>query len=373
MQQNSLPDQQKSSDGPSPARNPRGGLSQRIVGLARRILVLRTLLALMVLFFGATLYVVYAIWVAAIPTQSDVTDPLYVKVEKGDTLTQVRARLEEAGLDVHPFWLRLAYRIESPKGHMKVGMRALTTPITHAELLRRLWDRPLLDQQVRIPDGAPIWRVRRIVAQADKLTHLASDYTDQRLAKKLGLPDGMALEGWFAPETYRYGSGEEELTVWAHAYAKQKKRLERVWATRPSDSILKSRYELLILASIIEKETGHAQDRALVSSVFHNRLRRGMPLQTDPTVIYGLGPNWNGRITKENLRTPTPYNTYTMKGLPPTPIAMPTVASLEAAMHPAQTDFIFFVAKGGGRSHFTTNLKDHNQAVQQYILNQKTP
>lgn len=348
-------------------------IGRRMVGLARRVLWLRAMLLLLLSIFAVVSYLTYEIWMAPIAQKRGQTRPFYLKVQKGDTLLKVHDRLVENGYAVNDLWLRLAFRLDKPEGTLKAGMRTLDFPLTHAELLHRLFSEPSLDQQFRIPDGAPIWRVRRLMKEELHVTHPTHRLSDQRLAKAIGLPEGMALEGWFAPETYRYGSGEEEITIWKHAYNKQKARLDRIWATRPKDTILKNRYELLILASIIEKETGHADDRDLVSSVFHNRLRLGMPLQTDPTVIYGLGPNWNGRITKENLRTPSPYNTYTMKTLPPTPIAMPTVASIQAAMHPADTDYIFFVAKGGGRSHFTKTLKEHNKAVDQYILNKKNP
>ena len=148
--------------------------------------------------------------------------------------------------------------------------------------------------------------------------------------------------------------------------------MDEAWASRSAEVAVRTPYEALILASIVEKETGERSDRHLVSSVFHNRMKVGMPLQTDPTVIYGLGPAWRGRLTKQDLRSDTPYNTYRIPGLPPTPISMPTPASIEAAVHPAASRYLYFVSRGDGTSEFTTNLKDHNAAVRHFILRKQT-
>ena len=184
----------------------------------------------------------------------------------------------------------------------------------------------------------------------------------------LGIDAG-SLEGWFAPDTYHYTSGSADLAVMKQAVAKQKALLAKAWESRSEAAKVKTPYEALTLASIIEKETGLATDRHLVSSVFNNRLSIGMPLQTDPTVIYGLGEKFSGNITRKDLQTPTPYNTYVIPALPPTPIAAPTWASIEAAVNPADTRFLYFVSKGDGSSHFSQSLAEHNRAVRQFILN----
>ena len=206
-------------------------------------------------------------------------------------------------------------------------------------------------------------------AAAEELEGKTAEMDAEAFAKAVGLPEGMSPEGWFAPDTYRYSSGTDDLPLWRQAYRRQKETLETAWATRPADSVLKTPYEALILASIIEKETSVDADRTKVSSVFHNRLKRGMPLQTDPTVIYGIGPDFNGNLTRADLRRPTPYNTYTMNKLPPTPIAMPSKASIEAAVHPADTKYLYFVARGDGTSEFSRTLAEHNRAVRRFILN----
>jgi UPF0755 protein len=185
---------------------------------------------------------------------------------------------------------------------------------------------------------------------------------------KLGRP-GVAAEGRFFPDTYRYPKNSSDLAVLKQAMQAMDKMLAAAWAQRQSDLALKTPEEALTMASIIEKETGQGADRPLISGVFNNRLRIGMPLQTDPTVIYGLGASFDGNLRRSDLRADTPYNTYTRRGLPPTPIAMPGAASLLAAVQPAHTDALYFVAKGDGSSHFSPSLEEHNRAVNQYQRN----
>ena len=182
---------------------------------------------------------------------------------------------------------------------------------------------------------------------------------------QLGRP-GVHPEGRFFPDTYSYAKGSSDLALLRRALHAMDRRLEAAWAARASDVPLKSPDEALILASIVEKETGRASDRAQIAGVFANRLRVGMLLQTDPTVIYGLGEKFDGNLRRRDLQTDTPWNTYTRPGLPPTPIAMPGKAALLAAVQPASTRALYFVAKGDGSSHFSTNLDEHNRAVNRY-------
>ncbi len=186
----------------------------------------------------------------------------------------------------------------------------------------------------------------------------------------MGLP-GSSVEGWFFPDTYFFATGSSDFDVLARAYRLMRSRLDDAWSKRASDLPLKDPYEALILASIVEKETGSAADRPLIASVFVNRLRLGMRLQSDPTVIYGLGARFDGNLRKRDLETDTPYNTYTRDGLPPTPIALPGQASLEAATRPPKTAYLYFVARGDGTSEFSTNLADHNRAVAKFQLGQR--
>lgn len=300
-------------------------------------------------------------------------DSVDVMVEEGDAAIRVVQKIRDAGLEISGRQMRLLLRwYPDAVSRFRVGLYRFERGVTAKGVLETLMAPPVIDQQVRIPDGAPIWEVQRILDNGVNLKRAAADLSSDALRDKLGLADYPSIEGFIAPDTYRYSSGSTDFSILKMAVARQKKILQSAWEARsPLVSDLKSPYELLILASIIEKETGVKSDRHLVSSVFHNRLKAGMSLQTDPTVIYGLGPNWQGRLTRKDLQTATPYNTYKIPALPPTPISNPTPASIEAAANPADTQYLYFVARGDGSSEFTTNLKDHNRAIQHFIFEKK--
>lgn len=307
-------------------------------------------------------------------------EEIVTAVGEGDNARRVLVRLAEEGLEL-PLWqARLLMRLEPGLARMiHVGRFRFTRGMTPHDVLQTLSGPALVDRQLRIPDGAPIWVIEAILAEAEDLKPDSARLSDAELAKRLGLADiagsggHLSLEGLFAPETYRYGAGTSDVTILRQAAERQRTLLTAAWEGRSTGCAVSTPYELLILASIIEKETGVRSDRHLVSSVFNNRLRIGMPLQTDPTVIYGLGPTFSGNITKRDLKTPTPWNTYVIPGLPPTPIAMPSAASIEAAAHPAETKYLYFVARGDGTSEFSTNLSDHNRAVRRFILKRGAP
>lgn len=296
-----------------------------------------------------------------------------ITVKEGQTAQQALDAMRAAGVTLPSWQVRALLRLEPGLlARIHVGRFRFTEGMTPFDLLKTLSGPALVDQQVRIPDGAPVWEAVAILADAEGLTPDSAKMDDRTLLKTLGLEEYASLEGFLAPETYRYGSGTSDLIILKKAVERQKRLLDEAWASRNELCRAKSAYELLILASIIEKETGEKSDRHLVSSVFNNRLRIGMALQTDPTVIYGLGAGWSGRLRRKDLDTPTPWNTYTFAGLPPTPISMPSAASIEAAAHPADTKFLYFVARGDGTSEFSTNLKDHNRAVQHFIIEKRT-
>ena len=190
---------------------------------------------------------------------------------------------------------------------------------------------------------------------------------ESQIAKILGIPEGRPIEGWLYPDTYHYTAGNSDEMILKRAYNRMSKEVDEIWQDREKNLPYKTPEDLVTMASIIEKETGVGEERGKVASVFINRLRIGMRLQTDPTVIYGLGKNYNGNLTRRDLQQPTAYNTYVISGLPPTPIAMPSRASLEAAAHPDKTSYLYFVADGKGGHVFTTNLQSHNQAVRNYL------
>ena len=228
--------------------------------------------------------------------------------------------------------------------------------LTEADMLRCTWH--VADVPVTAKEG-------QALAKAENLKPDSRALDDAALMAQFGRP-GVAPEGRFYPDTYSYAKGTSDLTVLKRAMIAMDKHLQQAWQSRSANAALKSPEEVLILASIVEKETGKAQDRPEISGVFNNRLRIGMRLQTDPTVIYGLGDAFDGNLRRVHLTTDNPWNTYTRSGLPPTPIAMPGKASLLAAVQPAKTQAIYFVAKGDGSSHFSATLDEHNRAVNRY-------
>ena len=216
------------------------------------------------------------------------------------------------------------------------------------------------------------WRKR--LENAPHLKQTLKDKSEQEIFQLLALPkvskaidEWMKIDGWFYPDTYNYTPNSTDLELLQRAAERMKKALDKAWNERDKGLPLENSYEMLILASIVEKETGIASERPQVASVFINRLKAKMKLQTDPTVIYGMGEDYNGNIRKKDLETPTPYNTYVIDGLPPTPIAMPSEDALQAVAHPAQTEFYYFVADGKGGHKFSRNLNEHNKAVQEYL------
>jgi UPF0755 protein len=219
------------------------------------------------------------------------------------------------------------------------------------------------------------WTLQKMRGELDSnpaLTHDTAGMTDTDLLRAIGATevDKASAEGLFFPDTYLFDKGTSDLAVYKRAYRLMQARLTEAWNTRAQNLPYKTPYEALIMASIVEKETGRASDRPLVAAVFANRLRIGMPLQTDPSVIYGLGPAYGGKLRKKDLQTDTPYNTYTRMGLPPTPIALPGVAALNATLNPAASNALYFVSRGDGSSIFSDNLGDHNKAVDKYIRGQ---
>ena len=239
--------------------------------------------------------------------------------------------------------------------------------VTPRQLLDKMVRGDEVLETVRLSEGHTFAQVRAALAAAPSLKPTTRGLSDGQLMAALGEP-AQSPEGRFFPDTYAYSRGVSDLTVLRRAHAVMLRRLVSLWAERAADLPLKSMDEALILASIVEKETGRDADRGLVAAVFVNRLRIGMPLQTDPTVIYGLGAAFDGNLRKRDLLADTPYNTYTRRGLPPTPIAMPGAASLRAAVQPARSRALYFVARsdGSGGSVFSESLADHNRAVNQF-------
>ena len=249
-----------------------------------------------------------------------------VEVAPGDSGQKVLEKLEAAGLAVHPTLFRLLAKVYDTHQTLKslhVGRYRIETPITPEGLLATFRNGALADDSVRIPDGATLWEVRALFKEAKEMRHETDAMSEAELASALGIAFPTP-EGFFAPDTYQYAPGSTDLKVMKMAVQRQKALLQQLWNEPNRPQTLKTPYQLLILASIVERETGAKNERELVSSVFHNRLGTNMPLQSDPTVIYGLGPNFKGSLKKDDLRRPTPFNTYTLRGLPETPIGSPS-------------------------------------------------
>jgi UPF0755 protein len=291
--------------------------------------------------------------------------PVDLSIEPGTLPRSVAQAVRDAGVDVNADLLYAWFRLSGQGRLIKAGSYELEKGITPQRLLDKLARGEESLRAVTLVEGWNIRQVRAALAKSDQLRPDTQALTEDDLMKLLGRP-GVHPEGRFFPDTYTYSKGSSDARVLKRALRAMDKRLAQAWAQRSPQVVVKTPEEALVLASIVEKETGRPADRTLISAVFQNRLRIGMPLQTDPTVIYGMGEAFNGNLRKVDLQADTPWNTYTRPGLPPTPIAMPGKASLLAAVQPAPGKFLYFVAKGDGTSQFSENLGDHNKAVNKY-------
>jgi UPF0755 protein len=288
-----------------------------------------------------------------------------VTVQAGQSPRQVAQAWADAGVQTPPWLLYEWFRWSGQAASIRAGSYELTIGATPRDLLQRMVKGLEVLESLRLPEGQTLREWRRLLATAPHLSPDSAKLDDAALMAALGSP-GVAAEGRFFPDTYAYGRGSSDLAVLQRAHDAMRRHLDDAWAARDPDTPLRSADEALILASIVEKETGRDEERGLVAGVFTNRLRLGMPLQTDPTVIYGLGAAFDGNLRKRDLLADGPYNTYTRQGLPPTPITMPSLASLQAAVRPTPTKALYFVARGDGSSAFSESLGQHNRAVDQY-------
>ncbi len=290
-------------------------------------------------------------------------------VERGDTLRSVVGRLRAQGIDAgRDLEWRLLARQLGTGGHIQVGEYALEPGITPAQLLRNMRDGRVVRHRFTIIEGWNIRELRAALGDATPLVQTLHDIDDAALMAALGR-EGVHPEGRFLPETYVYDRGDSDLDLLRRAAEALDRALEAAWQARAEDLPIGTPEEALVLASIVEKETGIEEERPMIAGVFTRRLRAGMRLQTDPTVIYGMGADFDGNIRRRDLLTDTPYNTYTRDGLPPTPIAMAGAAALDAATRPEETDALYFVAvgDGSGRHVFSSTLSGHNAAVREYV------
>jgi len=293
------------------------------------------------------------------------TPTVELSIEPGTPPREVAAAWARAGVQIDPDWLYAWFRFSGDARRIRAGSYEIERGTSARSLLQRLVQGDEAFERVRVVEGWTFRQLRAALAAAPHLKQLSAALSEAELMATLGLP-GVPAEGRFFPDTYLYSRGVSDLTVLRRAAALQATRLAEVWASRRADLPLQTPEQALVLASIVEKETGRPADRGQIAGVFINRLRIGMPLQTDPTVIYGLGAQFDGNLRKRDLQADTPYNTYTRRGLPPTPIAMPGLAALRAAVQPDATTALYFVARGDGSSAFSADLAAHNRAVNQY-------
>lgn len=288
-------------------------------------------------------------------------------IAPGTGMAAVARALTAQGLIDEPYTMLAWAYAKDYTGKLRAGEYRIETGITLKQLLEQFVRGEVIQYNLTFVEG---WNFRQILAalgRAPKLRRVLSSNEPVAVMQALNKP-GVHPEGRFFPDTYVYAAGTTDLGILAQAWAAMERTLKSEWGQRGSGLAIKTAEEALVLASIIEKETGQASERELISGVFHNRLRKGMRLQTDPTVIYGLGDAFDGNLTRRHLRTDTPYNTYTRAGLPPTPIAMPGREAIRAALHPETTRALYFVARGDGSHQFSETLAQHNQAVARYQL-----
>lgn len=306
------------------------------------------------------------LWYASQPMRiPGVSYPLDFSIHRGSALKTASEELHRSGVLSRPWAFVLLARLRGLAGEIKAGSYALEQAATPLELLRKITQGDTVLGKLALIEGWTFQEVRRSVAANPVLRHDTAGMSDAELLRAVGARETHP-EGLFFPDTYFFDKGSSELALYRRAYHAMQENLAASWSMRSPDLPYRSPYEVLIMASIIEKETGVAEERPMIASVFINRLRIGMRLQTDPTVIYGLGDRFDGNLRRVDLVADTPYNTYTRSGLPPTPIALPGLAAIQAALHPEAGKALYFVAKGGGRHVFSETLDAHNRAVNRY-------
>jgi UPF0755 protein len=293
------------------------------------------------------------------------SDPADFSIEPGSSLKSATRQIVESGVELNAWQFNLLGRLLGKAGTIKAGSYEVGSGITPLALLNKLTAGEVTQAEVVFIEGWTFRQVRAALNADPGVRHDSAALSDAQIMAQLGAA-GRNPEGLFFPDTYLFGKGANDLDILKRAYKAMDRQLQAAWQQRAPDLPYRSPYEALIMASVIEKETGQATDRALIGGVFVNRLRIGMMLQTDPSVIYGLGENFDGNLRKKDLLADTPHNTYTRTGLPPTPIAMPGQASLAAALNPAKTPALYFVARGDGSSEFSRTLAEHERAVAKY-------
>ena len=307
-------------------------------------------------------------------TPVNVTQDQLLTIERGTTGSKLAALLEQEKILEHADLLPWLLKLQPQLNKVKAGTYSLTGVKTLQDLLDMINSGKEAQFSVKFIEGKTFKEWRKNLENAPHLKQTLQGKSDEEIMALLDIPavakavyEWNNMEGWLYPDTYNYTPNSTDLELLKRSTTRLQKALDKAWNERDENLPLADPYQMLILASIVEKETGIAEERPQVASVFINRLKANMKLQTDPTVIYGMGESYTGNIRKKDLETITPYNTYMIEGLPPTPIAMVSESALQAVAHPAKTDFYYFVADGSGGHKFTRNLNEHNKAVQEYL------
>ena len=307
-------------------------------------------------------------------TPVNVTQDQLLTIDRGTTGSKLAALLEQEKILEHADLLPWLLKLQPQLNKVKAGTYSLTGVKTLQDLLDMLNSGKEAQFSVKFIEGKTFKEWRKNLENAPHLKQTLQGKSDKEIMALLDIPavakavyEWNNMEGWLYPDTYNYTPNSTDLELLKRSATRLQKALDKAWNERDENLPLADPYQMLILASIVEKETGIAAERPQVASVFINRLKANMKLQTDPTVIYGMGESYTGNIRKKDLETMTPYNTYMIEGLPPTPIAMVSESALQAVAHPAKTDFYYFVADGSGGHKFTRNLNEHNKAVQEYL------
>jgi UPF0755 protein len=326
--------------------------------------LLKTLLGFVLL--AAAAATGYGAWYVGSPVRI-AKYPVEVEIPRGAGFRTAIEQLKKAGIAIRRYEFELLARAHGKVRDIKAGSYEILQPVTPLELLQKLTRGDVTQAEVRLLEG---WTLAQFRAALDASPHLRHDTTgmsDADILARLNVTETHP-EGLFFPDTYLFGKGASDLAVLRRSYGAMARHLKEEWEARDTTIPYRSPYEALIMASIIEKETGQAGERDMIGGVLVNRLRIGMRLQVDPTIIYGLGAAFDGNLKRSHLVEDSPYNTYTRAGLPPTPIAMPGLASLRAAVRPGKTDAMYYVSRNDGSSHFSRTLEEHNRAVARYQL-----
>jgi UPF0755 protein len=326
--------------------------------------LLKTLLGIVLL--AAAAAAGYGAWYAGSPVRI-AKYPVEVEIPRGAGFRTAIEQLEKSGIAIRRYEFELLARAHGKVRDIKAGSYEILQPVTPLELLQKLTRGDVTQAEVRLLEGWTFAQFRAALDASPHLRHETTGMSDADILARLNVTE-MHPEGLFFPDTYLFGKGASDLAVLRRSYGAMARHLKEEWEARDATVPYRSPYEALIMASIIEKETGQAGERDMIGGVLVNRLRIGMRLQVDPTIIYGLGAAFDGNLKRSHLLEDGPYNTYTRAGLPPTPIAMPGLASLRAAVRPGKTDAMYYVSRNDGSSHFSRTLEEHNRAVARYQL-----